>query len=73
MNDIFAKAIVEIQPTRCDKDFSQQGLQEVCYYIAKIGTDNVGGLNSPATYQKYTADLQKAIIALNGKLTEVTL
>ena len=45
----------------------------MCDYIAKIGNDILSGLDNPAIFQKYTADLNKAIIALNGKAAEITL
>ena len=46
---------------------------EMCNYIAKIGQDILGGLDNPAIFQQYTADLNKAILALNGKAAELTL
>ena len=73
VNDICAKAMAEIKPTEYTKNYTPQGLQEMCAYISKIGGDILGGLDNPAIFQKYTADLQGAILALNGKAADLTL
>ena len=73
VNDICAKAMAEIKPTEYTKNYTPQGLQEMCAYISKIGGDILGGLDNPAIFQKYTADLQGAIAALNGKAADLTL
>ena len=72
VNDICAKAMAEIKPTSYTKNYTPEGLNEMCGYIAKIGADILGGLDNPAIFQKYTADLQKAIVALNSKAFEIT-
>ena len=73
VNDICAKAMAEIKPTAYTKNYTPQGMREMCAYISKIGGDILGGLDNPAIFQKYTADLNKAILALNGKAAELTL
>merc|ERR1712122_309919 len=73
VNDICAKAMAEIKPTEYTKNYTPQGLQEMCAYISKIGGDILGGLDNPAIFQKYTADLQGAILALNGKAADLTV
>ena len=68
--------MVEIKPTSYANDFSSLGLKEMCNYIAEIRSDILVGLDSLAIYQKYiadTADLRKAVVDLNGKVTEVIL
>ena len=71
INEICAKAVAEIKPTSYLK-YTPEGLKEMCDYIAKIGSDILGGLDNPAIFQKYTADLQKAILALNAKAIQIT-
>ena len=71
--DICAKAVVETKPTSYTKNATPEGISAMCDYIAKIGNDILSGLDNPAIFQKYTADLNKAIIALNGKAAEITL
>ena len=73
VNDICARAMAEIKPTAYTKNYTPQGLKEMCDYISKIGGDILGGLDNPAIFQKYTADLQNAITALNGKAADITL
>ena len=73
VNDICARAMAEIKPTAYTKNYTPQGLKEMCDYIGKIGGDILAGLDNPAIFQKYTADLQSAITALNGKAAELTL
>merc|ERR1711944_39722 len=73
VNDISARAMAEIKPTASTKTYTPQGLKEMCDYISKIGGDILGGLDNPAIFQKYTADLQNAITALNGKAAEITV
>ena len=71
--DICAKAVAETKPTSYTKNATPEGISAMCDYIAKIGNDILSGLDNPAIFQKYTADLNKAIIALNGKAAEITL
>merc|ERR1712203_914717 len=73
VNDICARAMAEIKPTAYTKNYTPQGLKEMCDYVGKIGGDILAGLDNPAIFQKYTADLQSAITALNGKAAELTL
>lgn len=73
VNDICARAMAEIKPTAYTKNYTPQGLKEMCDYIGTIGGDILAGLDNPAIFQKYTADLQSAITALNGKAAEITL
>ena len=72
VNDICARAVAGIKPTTYTKNYTQQGLGEMCIYIAKIGNDILGGISNPATFQQYTSDLNKAITALNGKAADLT-
>lgn len=72
VNDICAKAMAEIKPTAYTKNYTPQGLKEMCTYISKIGGDILGGLENPAIFQQYTADLNKAITALSAKATDLT-
>ena len=71
--DICAKAVDETRPTSYTKNATPEGISAMCDYIAKIGNDILSGLDNPSIFQKYTADLNKAIIALNGKAAEITL
>ena len=71
--DICAKAVVETKPTSYTKNATPEGISAMCDYIVKIGNDILSGLDNPDIFQKYTADLNKAIIALNGKAAEITL
>ena len=71
--DICSKAVLETKPTSYTKNATPEGISAMCDYIAKIGNDILSGLDNPAIFQKYTADLNKAIIALNGKAAEITL
>ena len=70
--DVCAKAMAEIRPTSYLK-YTNQGLAEMCTYINKIGSDILAGIDNPAIFEKYTADLQGAIVALNAKGAELTL
>ena len=72
VNDICAKAMAEIKPTAYTKNYTPEGLKEMCAYISKIGGDILGGLDNPAIFQQYTADLNKAITALSGKAADLT-
>ena len=71
--DICSKAVLETKPTSYTKNATPEGISAMCDYIAKIGNDILSCLDNPAIFQKYTADLNKAIIALNGKAAEITL
>ena len=73
IGDVCAKAVLETKPTAYTKNATPQGIAAMCDYIAKIGNDILLGLDNPAIFQKYTADLNKAIIALNGKAADITL
>ena len=72
VNDICTKAMAEIKPTAYTKNYTPEGLKEMCAYISKIGGDILGGLDNPAIFQQYTADLNKAITALSGKAADLT-
>ena len=72
INDVCAKAMAEIKPTAYTKNYTPEGLKEMCAYIAKVGSDILAGLDNPAIFQKYTAQLQTAIVALNAKAAEIT-
>ena len=54
------------------KNYTPEGLKEMCAYISKIGSDILGGLDNPAIFQQYTADLNKAITALSGKAADLS-
>ena len=72
VSDVCTQAMAGNKPTSYTMNYTPDGLNEMCGYIAKIGSDILGGLDNPAIFQKYTADLQKAIVALNAKAYEIT-
>ena len=73
ISDVCQKAVAETKPTAYTRNATPQGMQAMCDYIRSIGNDILMGLQNPDIFKKYTADLNKAIIALNGKAADLTL